>query len=162
MRPRRIEQMLWLATSIAATGGPLAMRAQWAPRPSSSVAAAIRPRTQNQESPPRQKTIPLSDVSAADLFRRGRSAPDMTMKPGTTLTPQSKPPGPPRPRLLLRGIVGGPPWDAIVEGFPNHEGSYVVRAGDSLAGLKVRSVRGDAVMIRGMDTTWILKLARVP
>jgi hypothetical protein len=63
---------------------------------------------------------------------------------------------------VLRGLVGGPPWNAILDGVPGHDGGFVVRAGDSVAGLKIRSVRRDGATIRGMDTTWILRLGRAP
>jgi hypothetical protein len=103
----------------------------------------------------------LATFLATDPFRRDRGRFDSA---ATTTAPvlQAKPPAPPKPRLVLRGIVGGPPWDAIVDGIPNREGSYVVRSGDSVSGLKIRSVRADRVTIRGMDTTWILTLGRAP
>jgi hypothetical protein len=67
---------------------------------------------------------------------------------------------PPKPRLVLRGILGGPPWDALIEGIPGREGSAVVRTGDKLAGLLIRSVRRDTVVVRGADTTWKLTMGR--
>jgi hypothetical protein len=62
--------------------------------------------------------------------------------------------------LLLRGLIGGPPWTAVVEGIPGREQGIVLRAGDTVAGLTVRDVRAAEVIVRGMDTTWTLRLRR--
>ena len=160
MTPRRIEQLLWIMTiviaMIAAVGGIVR-------RDQSPVAVPVIPEAQ-----PAAKTIASAKsandrvraILAGDVFRRERSAPDSAVSAPRPTTPQ--PTAPPRPRLVLRGLVGGPPWNAILEGVPGHDGSYVVRTGDSVAGLKIRSVRRDGATIRGMDTTWILKLGRAP
>lgn len=70
------------------------------------------------------------------------------------------PPKPSHPALALAGIVGGPPWAALVEGIPGREGATVVRAGDTLGGLRIRAVGRDTVIVRGADTTWKLVLKR--
>jgi hypothetical protein len=67
---------------------------------------------------------------------------------------------PPKPMLRLRGLVGGPPWDALIEGIPGHEGAVVARVGQTLGGITVRAVRRDTVIARGMDTTWKLTIGR--
>jgi hypothetical protein len=66
----------------------------------------------------------------------------------------------PRPTLVLRGIIGGPPWSAILEGIPGRQGSVVLRRGDTVAALVVRAVRRDTVVIEGADTTWRLTVKR--
>ena len=66
----------------------------------------------------------------------------------------------PRPNLVLRGIVGGPPWSAIIEGIPGREGTTMLRPGDSAGPLVVRSVGRDTVIIKGADTTWHLTVKR--
>jgi hypothetical protein len=69
-------------------------------------------------------------------------------------------PRPPKPALVLRGVLGGPPWTAVVEGIPGQSGTTVVRPGDVLSGLTIRSVQRAVVVVRGMDTTWTLTLTR--
>jgi hypothetical protein len=66
----------------------------------------------------------------------------------------------PRPNLVLRGIVGGPPWRAIIEGIPGHDGGTLLRQGDTVAALLVRAIGRDTVIIKGADTTWRLTVTR--
>ena len=160
MTPRRIEHLLWVATIVVAVA--TIVRALVMREPTLSAAPAMLPtretaRTLAASTKPDDQ---LRAILAGDVFRRERAAPDSVIAPPTPATPKPLPP--PKPRLVLRGIVGGPPWNAILEGVPGHDGSYVVTTGDSVAGLKIRSVRRDGATIRGMDTTWILKLGRTP
>jgi hypothetical protein len=67
---------------------------------------------------------------------------------------------PPKPTLVLRGIVGGPPWEAMVDGIPGRQGSVLIRQGDTLGQLDVRAISRDTVTIRGADTTWKLAMKR--
>jgi hypothetical protein len=66
----------------------------------------------------------------------------------------------PKPRLVLRGVLGGPPWEAVLEGIPGREGSVVVRTGEVIGGLTIRAIRNNAVFVQGMDTTWTLTMGR--
>jgi len=64
----------------------------------------------------------------------------------------------PKPVLALVGIV----WDsgkdptALVEGIPGADGPRPVRQGETIAGLRVRTIKQDRVLITGLDTTWTL------
>jgi hypothetical protein len=62
----------------------------------------------------------------------------------------------PRPVLVVRAIVGGPPWAAVVDGIPGQPPGTIVRAGESFDRLRVRSVSRDAVVVQAPDTTWSL------
>jgi hypothetical protein len=75
-----------------------------------------------------------------------------------TLSPVAPPV--PRPKLAVVGIIGGPPWEAIVDGIPGRDGSVVVRQGDIAGPLQFISVKRDTVVVRGADTTWRLTLRR--
>jgi len=68
-------------------------------------------------------------------------------------------PAAPRPALVLVGIVG-PPWRALVDGIPAHDGSTVLRAGQTVAGLRVRDVNASSATISAVDTTWHLTVKR--
>lgn len=61
-----------------------------------------------------------------------------------------------RPQLAVRAIIGGPPWQAMLDGAPG--GQTIVRNGQVVGALTVRSVGRDTVIVQGMDTTWKLTL----
>ena len=69
-------------------------------------------------------------------------------------------PKPSKPRLAIAGIVGGPPWTALLDSVPGHDGSVLVRKGDTLSGLRIRSIGRDTVIVQGADTMWKLIVKR--
>ena len=69
---------------------------------------------------------------------------------------------PPKPGLVLTGVLEGPLPAAVLNGVPGHEGSVLFAVGESLAGLKLRSIKGGTVTITGMDTTWVLTVRGRP
>ena len=100
-------------------------------------------------------------ITRSDPFRLERRPPSVAYgaePEGASTIPA--PPKPAKPALALAGIVGGPPWAALIDGVPGRSGSVVVHAGDTLAGLRVRSLGLKGVTITGLDTTWILTLKR--
>lgn len=74
------------------------------------------------------------------------------------VTPPVAPPRPPHPMLLLAGVVGGPPWEALLDGVPGHDVGTLVKKGDVLGDLKIRSIERDTVVVQGVDTIWRLVL----
>ncbi len=64
----------------------------------------------------------------------------------------------PKPALALVGLVLGSTPSAVIEGFPGMEGSRVVRVGEIVSGLQVKTIERDRVVIVGMDTTWTLRV----
>jgi hypothetical protein len=72
------------------------------------------------------------------------------------IAPPAAPAKPPHPALLLAGVVGGPPWEALLDGVPGHDASTLVRKGDVLGDLKIRSIERDTVVVQGADTIWRL------
>ena len=72
--------------------------------------------------------------------------------------------GPPsrRPVMTLKAIVGGPPWQAVVDGIPGQPPGTVVRTGASFDKLRARVVTRDSVVIQGPDTTWVLSFRKHP
>ena len=65
-----------------------------------------------------------------------------------------------RPQLVLRAIIGGPPWQAIVDGIPGQQPGSIVGSGVVFEKLTVRSVGKDTVVIQGPDTLWKLTLTQ--
>jgi hypothetical protein len=98
----------------------------------------------------------IGAIVSRDPFRIGR-LPAITAYDPIRLAQPSAPP-PPRPALILVGVVDGAEASAVIEGFPGVEGARVVRVGDALAGLQVKQIRGSRVTIVGMDTTWVLEV----
>jgi len=101
----------------------------------------------------------LDAVVTRDPFRPSRRPASVAYDPVTLA--QALAPQPPKPVLLLDGIAwtaGGA--QAVLEGLPGVEGQRVVRVGDVIAGLRVRRIMMDAVVVTGMDTTWTLTVRK--
>jgi len=92
---------------------------------------------------------------ARDPFRvTGR--PSNVVYDPVRLSQPATPPAP-KPALVLVGIV----WDgrdptALVDGLPGADGPRPVRSGETIAGLHVKAIKRDRVVITGLDTTWTL------
>lgn len=65
-------------------------------------------------------------------------------------------PAAPRPTLVLRGIVGGPPWQALLDGLPGRSGSALVQTGDRIGQFVIGTISREKVVVMGPDTTWTL------
>ncbi len=65
-----------------------------------------------------------------------------------------------RPPLAVKAIIGGPPWQAMVDGIPGQPAGTIVRSGVTFDKLTVRSVGKDTVVIQAPDTTWKLTLSQ--
>lgn len=95
-------------------------------------------------------------IVTRDVFRAARRPATVAYDPTRGVVPEA--PAPPKPALTLVGLVAGEPPSAVIEGFAGVEGSRVVRPGDVVAGLRVTSIKRDAVTIVGLDTTWVLRV----
>lgn len=97
-----------------------------------------------------------------DAFRLSNEPADAAFDPGAGdagptaigLAPQL------RPILTLKAIVGGPPWQAVVDGLPGQLPNTVVQSGSAFDKLVARAVTRDSVVIQGPDTTWVLSFRR--
>ena len=72
-----------------------------------------------------------------------------------------EPPREPRPQLVLAGIVGGPPWVALLDGVPGRQGSVAVRQGDTVNALFIKEITRQGAVVTGSDTLWVLSLRRI-
>lgn len=157
---RRLELSLWaLAVLLAFTGWRRLRSAEHgrlaAPVPElTAVPAAVR------GAPAPMLERQANAVAAGNPFRLDRAAaPVPFARParGPSLPPA--PPRPPPPPLAVSGIVG-PPWAALLDGVPGREGSLLVRSGDRVGDLRIRSVSRTLVVVQGPDTTWRLTMKR--
>jgi hypothetical protein len=109
---------------------------------------------------PDQLADTAAHTVAHDPFRVARTPSDVSF--GTPDLPAT-PPVPPATTfqaLALKGVLGGPPWQAVFTGVPNRDANVVARVGDTLAGLRLIRVHRDAVVLRGRDTLVTLTLIR--
>jgi hypothetical protein len=67
---------------------------------------------------------------------------------------------PPRPVLTLKAIVGGPPWQAVIDGIPGEPAGTVAEQGRRFDKLLVRAVTRDSVVVQGPDTSWVLNFRK--
>jgi hypothetical protein len=75
--------------------------------------------------------------------------------------PQIQPDAQPRPVLRVGGIVGGPPWKALIEGIPGREAGLLLAVGEEWNGFRLVWVRRDSVKVTTPDTPLILGLKQV-
>ena len=92
-----------------------------------------------------------------DVFRSARRAAAVRYDPQRAAAPIESSQAP-KPMLALLGLVAGAEGTAVIEGFPGVEGLRVVRVGDVVAGLRVKQIDSNRVVIAGMDTTWVLRM----
>jgi hypothetical protein len=156
---RRVELGLWIvAISLTVVAGVRA-RHVGTISPASVSQSALPALPAEMRERPEILVAAAEGVVANDPFRLDRRPSPVSYSPTTESAP-APPPRPPRPALAVTGIVGGPPWEALLEGLPGREGSVLVRRGDTVSGLRIRSITKDTVRISGMDTTWKLAVRR--
>jgi hypothetical protein len=141
----------------ALAGCALAVRLLAAPLGGVAVSPRVGPEPVRDVSPrPMDPDSLAAAVARYDPFRVTRR-PTLVVYDPVRLT-QPPVPVPPKPVLVLVGIV----WDngrdptALVEGLPSVDGPRPVRQGESIGGLRVKTIKPDRVVITGLDTTWTL------
>lgn len=156
-----LERCAW---AIAVAGAIAAAHSWYAiSRPGVAPAPAIWPVSETVRPIAADSLAVLaSRIVGSDLFRLDRkpadvaygATPDSIANRAAALAAAA-----PRPPLVLVGIVG-PPWKALVDGVPGHDGSMVLQAGQGVAGLRVRDVTATVATISANDTTWHLTVKR--
>lgn len=180
MTRRRWEQLLWASALGLALAGWVRWRnalpeAHPASRPSLAAPPPVR-----AAAPARLGTA-LEVIARGNPFRLDRSpAPLGSPAPGQLgmmmstgyppyvppgspagSYPAYSPPGMPQQGGALRVTgISGPPWEALIEGIPGKQGAVVVRPGDRVEDLRIRSITQDLVVVQGRDTTWRLQIKR--
>jgi hypothetical protein len=160
MNRLHLERILWSIAGVAACATIFRLRSGSATDSHLTQLSAVAPQPQWIAADALEEAV--GEITEGHLFRPERAMAEegeaSSTSPTLTLMPSSPPQR--RPRLVLRGVLGGPPWDAVIEGIPGREGAVVMRAGQTLAGVTVRAVHRDTVLARGFDTTWTLTLGR--
>lgn len=152
----------WLTTVLWSTAGVCAVVAVRGWRNATTPAEARLTQQPTTASVPRLLSsdtlrVAASLIEARDPFRSDRHPSTVAFRTDLEgAPPPPPPPKPPRPPLSLAGIIGGPPWEALLVGLPGKEGSLLVRKGDVIDGFRIRSVGRDTVIVQASDTTWRL------
>jgi len=95
-----------------------------------------------------------------DPFRIERKPANVRYNPWEPVVVSAPAAAPVRPALSLAGLLGGPPWNALLEGVPGNESGVLLQLGDSANGIRFVALRGDTVVLAGFDTTWSLTARR--
>lgn len=157
MSTSRVEISLWSAVAVF---GAITMVTARAPRAElHGEVTAAKPRATSTASMMRDIEDAAVSLPETDPFRAARRPSPIAYAPDRVGGPPP-PPRAPRPGLSVSGIIGGPPWSAVLEGIPGQQRSTVLHPGDTLGGLRIRAVRRDTVVITGLDTTWRLSVRR--
>jgi hypothetical protein len=62
--------------------------------------------------------------------------------------------------LVLKAIVGGPPWQALIDGIPGQPIGAIAEQGKRFNGFLVKLVTADSVVVQGPDTSWVLSFRK--
>jgi hypothetical protein len=135
-------------------------------RPSGGVAPRFVAPAHAPARPPSDSALEAAEDLTVmnDPFRLSNAPPDRRYDPadeslGATRAFASPPA---RPAFVLKAIVGGPPWIAVIDGIPGQPAGTLTRQGAQFDKLVVRSVTRDSVIIQGSDTSWVLRFGKQP
>lgn len=157
---RRFELIAWAAALAGVIGAAADLQRAPAGTSPDAVVLPAAPALPSYIAP-ESLTSAVRRIADHDPFRIDHRPAAVSYSPELeTAAPTPAIPPQPRPVLVLAGTVGGPPWAALVEGIPGREGAVLVRAGDVLGTLTVRSVKRDTVTILARDTVWRLSLKK--
>jgi len=156
MKPWMLERVLWAITLGA--GAMTVGQVLLASNPSSLDDSPLPTMSRVLMYDPGLLRDAADSVASSDPFRLDRHSSGPTVDSPVTPSPSAAT----APPLLLElsGVIGGPPWRAIVSGIPGREAGVVVRAGDTLGGIRVRTIKRDTVVIRAGDSTMTLILKK--
>lgn len=100
-------------------------------------------------------------IAARDPFRLARRPTAVPYRPDGLYQPAEPTAEPNRPPpVALTGILGGPPWRALVRTGGDTRRDRVVVTGDTVAGFRVAIVARDSLVLESPDTTLSVRLGR--
>lgn len=157
---RNREVVIWVATvSMATLAGFRVMRA--VPAAGSAPTPVVREVAAYAVEDSDQLAAAARDIIRLNPFRLERRPADVGY--GQAYEPDPPPEPPPTraiPAIVVTGIIGGPPWEAVLEGVPGMGRSVLAREGDAFGNLRILGVWPDSVIVQGADTTFTLIFER--
>lgn len=157
MTSRRLERALWAGAALAASAAVMGWFSEPPRTAEHGFAIGVAPLPALFD--PDLLAAAADDAAAANLFRQDRGMTADMADEAPVAGVASRPPNP-RPPFVLRGVIGGPPWDVVIDGVPGRSAGTVIRDGQTVAGFSVRVASRDTVVVSGPDTTWTLVLRR--
>jgi hypothetical protein len=121
-----------------------------------SAVATERPPQARRPAPQPVRFDTKADVERIALSEVFGAATDQPESPFAVATTAPEPPR--HPTITLRGIVGGPPWLALVDSGSPGGATVILQRGDRFAGARVQSVSQSTVIVRRRDSTLTLSL----
>jgi len=150
-----LRALLWLLTGVFFAGTVERARVMSAPNDRQKSARTNAPTFPQAPIAAESLNVLANRIVAADAFRISRRPSPVPFGTAGDAA-EAAVPKPPKPALVLSGIVGGPPWIGVVDGVPGHDQGVTVQSGDTLGGLRIRSITKHLVLITGLDTVWRL------
>jgi hypothetical protein len=156
MTARRMRNILWTLSIAVLFTTPLGWRLS-ASEPEVKIPPLASGVRELRRASVDSLTTMAAHIVAHDPFRIDHHPASVPYRPELDgVAAIAPPPKPAKPRLAIAGILGGPPWTALLDSVPGRNGSVLVKKGDTLGGLKIRSVGRDTVVVQGADTLWKL------
>ena len=154
---KRTERWLWVTVVVATVSGVARISAI---APSPTDAAIPIDTTAFRRGPTQDRRLGEEGraVRTNNPFHLDRRPADVPYSPNWQ--PTAAPASEPLPTLELLGILGGPPWRAIIGGLPGTTSDVVAQAGQTIGDFTIRSVQRDSVVVQTPDTVWVLTLNR--
>lgn len=98
----------------------------------------------------------LRSAAVKAPFAWSRHAPSQRFDPVNRPVPTV--PAVERPRLSVTGLLWGDEPGAIVDGLPGVDGGRLVYKGQKIEGLTILRIERSRVVVKGQDTTWVLRM----
>jgi hypothetical protein len=162
MKARQVRNSLWALSVAALLTAPMGWRAASA-EPETRIPPLSSSASELRRASADSLAKMAANIAAHDPFRLDHHPASVAYRPeldGVVAVAPPPPPKPPKPHLAVAGILGGPPWTALLDSVPGRDGSVLVKRGDTLGSLKIGSVGRDTVVVQGADTLWKLVVKR--
>ncbi|MFN2399093.1 MAG: hypothetical protein ABR543_10720 [Gemmatimonadaceae bacterium] len=164
MKRARAEIALW-SISLICSAGAIARWHHIGSSPPVGVTSTAALQAVREVRPIHLETLVVRAALIRDrnLFRFDRRPATVAFVPAVermALPPPAVVAQPVRPALAVSGIIGGPPWQALIDGIPGREGHVLAYDGAVFGEIRIRKITRDSVVITGSDTTWRLALKR--
>lgn len=156
----RVELLLWASTVIFTAVSVVQWQEEFVAHQASQTPAHVAPGDVSYWSADSLSQL-AQGVYGANPFRLERRPSAVRFDPAAGSFPVTiTPPRPAPPVLRLSGILGGPPWQAVIEGIPGKGGSTLAVSDETFGDLRIVRVTRDSVIIAGPDTTWKLSVRK--